>query len=150
MPNCAWYRCKADIFWTVWYAVHFHARKMDWSFKKGKYTVKDPPWYAQMYQNKHHCCKGCGRTGCLIHVRKMCARWVSHLQSNEQKKQCIKYAGNSIENVYFQFPNAWHMTEPQKRTDKSKGHKKMMRGPCVAKRASNIKKMLLFSLIPMG
>ena len=92
--------------------------------------------------------------------RKVCARWVPHLLTEEQKTQRLKcarellktYKGcNSrvISNLLTGDETWVHMLEPQKRAYNKQWKRKDKKGPCIAKRTiSSIKRCCTqFSLI---
>ena len=85
-------------------------------------------------------------------LRKVCARWVPHLLTEEQNTQRLKCARELLET--YKGCNSWvisnlltgnetwvHMFEPQRRADKQWKRKDKKR-PCIAKRTINSKKML--------
>ena len=85
--------------------------------------------------------------------RKVCARWVPHLLTEEQKTQCLKcawellktYKGcNSqvISNLLTGDETWVHMFEPQRRVDNKQWKQKDKKNPCIAKRTISLKKML--------
>ena len=85
--------------------------------------------------------------------RKVCARWVSHLLTEEQKTQRVKcarellktYKGcNSqvISNLLTGDETWVHMFEPQRRANNKQWKRKDQKRPCIAKRARSSKKML--------
>ena len=88
-----------------------------------------------------------------LDLRKVCARWVPHLLTEEQKTQCLKlsrellktYKGcNSrvISNM-LTGDEAWvHMFEPQRRADDKQWKWKDKKCPCIAKRNIYSKKLL--------
>ena len=80
-------------------------------------------------------------------LRKVCARWVPHLLTEEQKTQCLKcakellktYKGcNSlvISNLLTGDETWVHMFEPQRRADNKEWKQKDKKCPCIAKRIS--------------
>ena len=86
-----------------------------------------------------------------LDLRKVCARWVSHLLTEEQKTQHLKCArellktykgGNSrvISNLLTGDKTWVHMFEPQKRTDNKQWKRKDQKHPCIAKRIISLKK----------
>ena len=98
-----------------------------------------------------------------LDLRKVCARWVSHLLTEEQKTQCLKcarkllkiYKGcNSqvISNLLTGDETWVHMFEPQRRADNKQWKRKDKKRPCIAKRTVSSKKMFCrqFSLIQVG
>ena len=85
--------------------------------------------------------------------RKICARWVPNLLTEEQKTQCLKcarkllktYEGcNSrvISNLLTGDETWMHMFEPQRRADNKQWKRKDLKRPCIAKRTISSKKML--------
>ena len=85
--------------------------------------------------------------------RKVCARWVPHLLTEEQKTQRLKcdqellktYKGcNSwvISNLLTGDETWMHMFEPQRRADNKQWKRKDQKCPCIAKRTDSSKKML--------
>ena len=85
-------------------------------------------------------------------LRKVCARWVPHLLTEEQKKQRLKcarellktYKGcNSqvISNLLTGDETWVHMFEPQRRADNKQWKRKDQNCPCIAKRTICSKKM---------
>ena len=88
-----------------------------------------------------------------LDLRKVCARWVPHLLTEEQKTQCLKctrellktYKGcNSrvISNLLTGDKTWVHMFEPQRRDDNKQWKRKDQIRPCIAKRTISSKKML--------
>ena len=88
-----------------------------------------------------------------LDLRKVCARWVSDLFTEEQKTQRLKcarellktYKGcNSrvISNLLTGDETWVHMFEPQRRTDNKQRKRKDKKRPCIAKRTISSKKML--------
>ena len=88
-----------------------------------------------------------------LDLRKVCARWVPHLLTEEQKTQCLKcawellktYKGcNSrvISNLLTGNETWVHMFEPQRRADNKQWKRKDKKCPCIAKRTISSKKML--------
>ena len=87
-----------------------------------------------------------------LDLRKVCARWVLHLLTEEQKTQRLKcarellktYKGcNSrvISNLLTGDETWVHMFEPQRRADNKQWKRKDQKRPCVAKRTISSKKM---------
>ena len=87
-----------------------------------------------------------------LDLRKVCARWVSHLLTKEQKTQCLKcvlellktYKGcNSLViSNFLTGDETWvHMFEPQRRADNKQWKRKDQKCPCIAKRTISSKKM---------
>ena len=86
-------------------------------------------------------------------LTKVCARWVPHLLTEEQKTQRLKcarellktYKGcNSrvISNLLTGDETWVHMLEPQRRADDGQWKRKDKKRPCIAKRTISSKKML--------
>ena len=85
--------------------------------------------------------------------RKVCARWVPHLLTEEQKTQRLKcarellktYKGcNSrvISNLLTGDETWVHMSEPQRRANDKQWKQKDKKRPCIAKRTISSKKLL--------
>ena len=88
-----------------------------------------------------------------LDLRKVCARWVPHLLTEEQKTQRLKcarellktYKGcNSrvISNLLTGDETWVHMSEPQRRADNKQWKRKDKKRPCIAKRTISSKNML--------
>ena len=88
-----------------------------------------------------------------LDLRKVCARWVPHWLTEEQKTQGLKcvrellktYKGcNSrvISNLLTGNETWVHMFEPQRRADNKQWKRKDQKCPCIAKRTTSSKKML--------
>ena len=87
-----------------------------------------------------------------LDLRKVCARWVPHLLTEEQKTQRLKctrellktYVCNSwvISNLLTGDETWVHMFEPQRRADNKQWKQKDQKCPCIAKRTISSKKML--------
>ena len=88
-----------------------------------------------------------------LDLRKVCARWVPHLLTEEQKTQRLKcarellktYKGcNSqvISNLLTGDETWVHMFEPQRRADNKQWRRKDKKRPCIAKRTISSKKLL--------
>ena len=88
-----------------------------------------------------------------LDLRKVCARWVPHLLTEEQKTQRLKcvrellktYKGcNSrvISNLLTGDGTWVHMFEPQRRADNNQWKLNDQKCPCIAKRTISSKKML--------
>ena len=88
-----------------------------------------------------------------LDLRKVCARWVPHLLTEEQKTQSLKcarellktYKGcNSrvISNLLTGDETWVHMFEPQKRADNKQWKRKDQKRPCIANRTISWKTML--------
>ena len=89
----------------------------------------------------------------LLDLRKVCARWVLHLLTEEQKTQRLKcarellktYKGcNSqvISNLLTGDETWVHMFEPQRRADNKQWKRKDQKRPCIKERTISSKKML--------
>ena len=87
-----------------------------------------------------------------LDLRKVCARWVPHLLTEEQKTQRLKcarellktYKGcNSrvISNLLTGDETWVHMFEPQRRADDKQWKREDQKRPCIAKRPISSKKM---------
>ena len=87
-----------------------------------------------------------------LDLKKVCARWVPHLLTEEQKTQRLKcarellktYKGcNSlvISNLLTGDETWVHLFEPQRRTDNKQWKRKDQKHPCIAKRTISSKKM---------
>ena len=88
-----------------------------------------------------------------LDLRKVCASWVPHLLTEEQKTQHLKcarellktYKGcNSrvISNLLTGDETWVHMFEPQRRADYKQWKQKNKKCPCIPKRTISLKKML--------
>ena len=88
-----------------------------------------------------------------LDLRKVCARWVPHLLTEEQKTQRLKCARELLKT--YKGCNSWvisnlltsdetwvHMFEPQRRADNKQWKRKDQKCPCIAKRTISSKKML--------
>ena len=88
-----------------------------------------------------------------LDLRKVCARWVPHLLTEEQKTQRLKCALELLKT--YKGCNSWvtsnlptgdetwvHMFEPQRRADNKQWNRKDQKLPCIAKRTISSKKML--------
>ena len=125
------------------------------AFKAGKFSVEDdtrPGRHKTCYQGYHRCCKDVVEQDARLSVkdivsctgisessvqtilkkrldlRKVCARWVPHLLTEEQKTQCLKCAwellktykdcnSQVIYNLLTGDETCVHMFEPQRRAD---------------------------------
>ena len=87
-----------------------------------------------------------------LDLRKVCARWVPHLLTEEQKT-CLKCAwellktykgcnSRAISNLLTGDETWVHMFEPQRRADNKQWKRKDQKRPCIAKRTTSSKKML--------
>ena len=88
-----------------------------------------------------------------LDLRKVCARWVPHLLTEEQKIQRLKCAGellktykgcNSrvISNLLTGDRTWLRLFEPQRKADNKQWKRKVKKRPCIAKRTISSKKML--------
>ena len=88
-----------------------------------------------------------------LDLRKVCARWIPHLLTEEQKTHRLKcarellktYKGcNSrvISNLLTGDEPWVHIFEPQRRADNKQWKQKDQKRPCIAKRTISLKKML--------
>ena len=88
-----------------------------------------------------------------LDLRKVCARWVPHLLTEEQKTQRLKYAqgllktykgcnSQVISNLLTGDETWVHMFEPQRRVDNKQWKQKDKKCPCIAKRTTSSKNML--------
>ena len=87
-----------------------------------------------------------------LDLRKVCARWVPHLLTEEQKTQRLKCARELLKT--YKGCNSWvinlltgdetwvHIFEPQRRADNKRWKRKDQKCPCIAKRTISSKKML--------
>ena len=84
-----------------------------------------------------------------LDLRKVCARWVPHLLTKEQKTQRLKSARELLKT--YKGCNSWvisnlltwvHMFEQQRRADNKQWMRKDKKRPCIAKRTIISKKML--------
>ena len=96
-----------------------------------------------------------------LDLRKVCARWVPHLLTEEQKTQRLKCVRELLKTykgcnswINFNLPTGdetWvHMFEPQRRADNKQWKQKDKKRPCIAKRTVSSKKMYAISLIQVG
>ena len=88
-----------------------------------------------------------------LDLRKVCARWVPHLLTEEQKTQRLKCAREQLLKAYkgcnsrvisnlLTGDETWvHMFEPQRRADNRQWKRKDQKRPCIAKRTISSKKM---------
>ena len=88
-----------------------------------------------------------------LDLRKVCARWVPHLLTEEQKTQRLKCARELLKTCkgcnsrvisnLLTGDEIWvHMFEPQKRADNKQWKRIDKKCPCIAKRTISSKKML--------
>ena len=86
-------------------------------------------------------------------MRKVCARWIPHLLTEEQKTQRLKCARELLKTYKGCYrrvisnlltgDGTWvHMFEPQRRADNKQWNRKDKKRPCIAKRTISSKKML--------
>ena len=82
-----------------------------------------------------------------LDLRKLCARWVPHVLTEEQKTQRLKCAPKLLK-TYKGYSNLLtgdetcvHMFEPQRRADNKQWKRKDKKRPCIAKRIISLKKM---------
>ena len=88
-----------------------------------------------------------------LDLRKVCAGWVPHLLTEEQKTQHLKCARELLKT--YKGCNSWvisnlltgdetwvHMFEPQRSADNKQWKGKDQKRPCIAKRTISLKKML--------
>ena len=75
-----------------------------------------------------------------LDLSKVCARWVSHLLTEEQKTQRLKCA-RELSNLLTGDETWVHMFEPQRRADNKGWKQKDQKRPCIAKRTVSSKKM---------
>ena len=97
-----------------------------------------------------------------LDLRKVCARWVPHLLTEEQKTQRLKCVrellkthngcnSRVISNLLTGDETWLHMSEPQRRADTKQWKRKDQKRPCIAKRTIKIRKRCTqFSLIQVG
>ena len=88
-----------------------------------------------------------------LDLRKVCAKWVPHLLTEEQKTQRLKCArellktykgcNSRVISTLLTGDETWvHMFEPQRRADNKQWKRKGQKCPCIAKRTISSKKML--------
>ena len=97
-------------------------------------------------------CTGISEGSVQTILRKVCARWVPHLLTEEQKtrlkcaRELLKtYKGSNsrvISNLLMGDETWVHMFEPQRRADNKQWKRKDKKRPCIAKRTISSKKML--------
>ena len=86
-----------------------------------------------------------------LDLRKVCARWVPHLLTEEQKTQRLKCVRELLKTykgcnrwINFNLPTGdetWvHMFEPQRRADNKQWKRKDQKRPCIAKRTASSNK----------
>ena len=80
-----------------------------------------------------------------LDLRKVCARWLPHLLTEEQKTQCLKCARELLKTYkgcksllisnLLKGDETWvHIFEPQRRADNKQWKRKAKKHPCIAKR----------------
>ena len=80
-----------------------------------------------------------------LDLRKVCAKWVPHLLTEEQKTQCLKCARELLEtykgcnsrvisNLLTRYETWVHTFEPQRRADNKQWKRKDKKCPCIATR----------------
>ena len=88
-----------------------------------------------------------------LDLRKVCARWIPHLLTEEQTTQRLKcvrellksyrgYNSRVISNLLTGYETWVHMFEPRRRADNKQWKQKNKKCPCIAKRTISSKKML--------
>ena len=88
-----------------------------------------------------------------LDLRKVCAKWVPHLLTEEQKTHRLKCArkllktykgctSRIISNLLTGDETWEHMFEPQRRADNKQWKRKDQKRPCIAKRTISSKRML--------
>ena len=96
-----------------------------------------------------------------LDLRKVCARWLPHLLTEEQKTQCLKCAwkllktykscnSRVISNLLTGNETWVHMFEPQRRANNKQWKRKDKKRPCIAKRTISWKKMYAIFFNPSG
>ena len=171
--------------WYIWTSDHFNAHSFKWieAFKAGKFSVEDDtrPGRPKTSVTKANIaavkivveqdarlsvkdivsCTGISEGSVQtilkkrLYLRKVCARWVPHLLTEEQKTQRLKCAREllktykgcnsrviSISNLLTGDETCVHMFEPQRRADHKQWKRKDQKRPCIAKRTISSKKML--------
>ena len=140
--------------WYIWTSDHFNAHSFRWvkAFKAGKFSVVDDTRPGRpktsvikaniaavkivVEQDARSSVKDIAScTGSVqtilkkrLDLRKVCARWVPHLLTEEQKTQRLKYArellktykgcnSRVISNLLTGYETWLHMFEPQRRAD---------------------------------
>ena len=169
--------------WYIWTLDHFnaHSFRRVKAFKAGKFSVEDDirPGKPKTSVTKANiasvkivveqdarlsvrdiaCCTGIseGTVQAILKkrldLRKVCARWVPHLLTEEQKTQRLKcarkllktfkgYNSRVISNLLTGDETWVHMVEPQRRADNKQWKRKDQKRPCIAKRTISSKKLL--------
>ena len=78
-----------------------------------------------------------------LDLRKVCARWVPHLLTEEQKTQRLKCARETFENMLTGDETLVHMFEPQRRADNKQWKRKdKKKTPMYCQENHKFKKML--------
>ena len=88
-----------------------------------------------------------------LDLRKVCARWVPHLLTEEQKTQCLECArellktykgcNSQVISNLLTCDETWvHLFEPHRRADNKQLKRKDKKRPCIIKRTISSKKML--------
>ena len=88
-----------------------------------------------------------------LDLRKVCARWLPHLLTEEQKHNALnvprellktyKGCNSRVISKFLTGDETWmHMFEPQRRADKKQWKRKDQKRPCIAKRTISSRKML--------
>ena len=169
--------------WYIWTSDHFNAQSFRWvkTFKAGKFSVEDDthPGRPKTSVTKANItavkivveqdarlsvkdiasCTGISEGSVQtilkkrLDLRKVCARWVPHLLTEEQKTQRLKCArellktykgcNNQVFSNLLTGDETWvHMFEPQRRADNKQWKRIDQKHPCIAKRTISSKKML--------
>ena len=172
--------------WYIWTSDHFNAHSFRWvkAFKAGNFSVEDDtrPGRPKTSVTKANIaavkivveqdarlsvkdiasCTGIseGSVQTILKkrfdLRKVCARWVPHLLTEEQKTQRLKcarellityksYNSRVISNLLTCDKTWVHMFEPQRRADNNQWKRKDTKRPCIAKRTISSKKMYAIS-----
>ena len=169
--------------WYIWTSDHFNAHSFRWvkAFKAGKFSAEDDtrPGRPKTSVTKANIAavkivveqdarlsvkdiasytgisEGSVQTILKkrLDLRKVCARWVPHLLTEEQKTHCLKcarellktykgYNSRVISNLLTGDETWVHMFEPQRRADNKQWKRKDQKRPCIGKRTLSSKKML--------
>ena len=169
--------------WYIWTSDHLNAHSFRWikAFKAGEFSVEDytRPGRPKTSVTKANiaalkivveqdarlsvqdiaCCTGISEDSVQtilkkrLDLRKVCARWVPHLLTKEQKTQRLKCArellktykscnSRVISNLLTGDETWVHMFEPQRRADIKQWKQKDQKRPCITKRTISSKKML--------
>ena len=151
--------------WYIWTSDHFNAHSFRWvkAFKAGKFSVEDDTrpgrpktsitkanivveQDARLSVKDIPSCTGISEGSVQtilkkrLDLRKVCARWVPHLLTEEQKTQCLKCARGLLKS--YKGCNSWvisnlltgdetwvHMSEPQRRADNKQWKRKDKKTP---------------------